>query len=109
MRRLVLALCCASLPTLADGQQPPPQSRAALGRLVVLAVKCGVRPDIWGQRLDVALADLLRDSEGDSGLRDLTEAELNALHQWQADPTAACATLHDDPALQTADQLTAQQ
>jgi hypothetical protein len=105
MRRLVLALCCASLPTLADGQQIAPQTNAALGRLVVLAVKCGQRPDVWGERLDVALADSLRDSDGESGLRDLAETELNALHQWQANPTAACATAHDDAALKTADQL----
>jgi hypothetical protein len=111
MRRLVLALCCAAaaLPALAD-DSPTPQTaqtptKAALGRLVVLAVKCGERPDLWGQRLDLALADSLRDSDGENGLRNLAETELDTLHQWQANPATACATVHDDPALTTADQL----
>jgi hypothetical protein len=101
MRLAVLALCSLAVPALA--QQPPPN--VSLGRLVVLAVKCGKRPDTWGQRLDVALGDALKDTSGEDGLRDLAETEVNAVHEWEANAAKACAAVTDGPELQQADKL----
>ena len=74
-------------------EAPPPAASPAWGRLVVLGVRCGERPPAWGERLDIALGDVLRAADGENGLRSLAATELAAAHEWQKNPAAACATL----------------
>ena len=86
---------------------------ASLGRFVALAPRCGLRNEDWGQRLDVALLDAMRDIAqaagepvDDSALQ-LTGTELRAVTDWKASAAHACAALRARPAreLKKADEL----
>ena len=85
---------------------------AGLGRYVALASRCGLRDDVWAERLDVALIDAMQEASGGIGARDdsqllLTSTELRAVKDWKANAERACAALRGRPAadLRKADEL----